>query len=163
MPNNFVRHVQTAPMLQNPKSFKGTLREKIGFILSKVSCNMINMMKNDIIILVFIYRYHGNTMAEVEVIVKACVDSNSFAKFTIKDGRYITVYIPSSDHKNSNLTEEKFGEWRIELRHRGPGYRKPYLLNLANQEKVRFNCCSKTIAEKSGIPVFPSFIYHYTG
>lgn len=73
-------------------------------------------------------------MRKLKVIVKTCPYSTGGV--AIDNGHHITVRIPESNHENSIWIQEEFKGWKIELSHTRPGFGKPYLLNLTNQEKV---------------------------
>jgi hypothetical protein len=53
-------------------------------------------------------------------------------------GCEITVYIPASDHTENVQLHKNIGSWSVDLLHNNPGFGKPYLLKLTNQEKVRY-------------------------
>lgn len=50
----------------------------------------------------------------------------------------ITVCIPDSDHAQSVQLYKNVGSWNVKLLHNNPGFGKPYLLKLTNQEEVCF-------------------------
>lgn len=72
-------------------------------------------------------------MRKLDVIVKTCPYSTG--SIAIKNGHHITVGIPESNHENAIRIHKEFSGWKIELSHTRPGFGKPYLLNLTNQEK----------------------------
>ena len=73
-------------------------------------------------------------MRKLDVIVKTCPYSTG--SIAIENGHHITVGIPESNHENAIRIHKEFSGWKIELSHTRPGFGKPYLLNLTNQEKV---------------------------
>ncbi|KXJ05192.1 hypothetical protein AC249_AIPGENE7438, partial [Exaiptasia diaphana] len=72
-------------------------------------------------------------MTKLEVIVEP--DSTGVGNLTIRNGKYVTVWIPESNHDNSIRIVKEFKHWRAELIHQRPGYGKPYLLELTNHDK----------------------------
>lgn len=77
-------------------------------------------------------------MTTLQVFVKSC--SEASGSLELDRGGSVTAHIPARNHENLIRIQKKFAEWKVELSRAHPGFGKPYLMLLTNENKVCRNC-----------------------
>lgn len=82
-------------------------------------------------------------MTPLQVFVKSC--SEATGSLELDRGGSVTAHIPARNHENLIRIQKKFAEWKVELSRAHPGFGKPYLMLLTNENKVCRNCACRCI------------------
>ncbi|XP_068714431.1 pneumococcal serine-rich repeat protein-like [Montipora foliosa] len=72
-------------------------------------------------------------MTTLQVFVKSCSEATGWLE--IDRGGSVTAHIPVRNHKNLIRIQKKFAGWKVELSRAHPGFGKPYLVLLTNENK----------------------------
>ena len=74
-------------------------------------------------------------MTTLQVFVKSVSEATGWLE--IDRGGCVTAHIPVRNrHENLIRIHKKFAEWKVELSRAHPGFGKPYLMLLTNENKV---------------------------
>ena len=77
-------------------------------------------------------------MTTLRVFVKTCSEATGWLE--LGRGGSVTAHIPVRNQENLIRIQKKFAGWKVELSRAHPGFGKPYLVLLTNENKVCRNC-----------------------
>ena len=82
-------------------------------------------------------------MTTLQVFVRSCSETTRWLE--TDRGSSVTAHIPVGKHENLIRIQKEFAGWKVELSRAHPGFGKPYLMLLTNENKVCRNCVSHCI------------------
>ena len=73
-------------------------------------------------------------MTTLQVFVRSCSETTRWLE--TDRGGSVTAHIPVGKHENLIRIQKEFAGWKVELSRAHPGFGKPYLMLLTNENKV---------------------------